>query len=348
MTMLRNEPHAERGFSLVELMVAMVITMIISGAIYGLLSSGQSAFRREPELTDRQQNIRVAMDLVMSDLRTAGSGFPAVTQVFTVGLNGAGPQGLSSLSDYLEFIGDDGTCPPVTAAGSSGANIDAAGKIPGCYGTNPGLVFVLFQSDPPGIGFGHNNHSSGTKLNFPGGKNAPSCAACTVATPFSGGALEPTGFARLQMFRYEIALDGTGAAAVPTLYRSDTGGIDPVAMTFAHAGAGVPGWQAVARGIEDLQVQYRLGNSSTTWADAPGTVSGATDYGNMVREVRVTLSARVVTPNLTTAGAAATAGAITTGAGITGGRAVRGSLTSVTSPRAVLSILNAASPSPWN
>ena len=48
----------QRGFSLVELMVAMTVTLIVSGAIYGLLTSGSSAFRREPEVADRQQNIR--------------------------------------------------------------------------------------------------------------------------------------------------------------------------------------------------------------------------------------------------------------------------------------------------
>jgi len=85
------------------------------------------------------------------------------------------------------------------------------------------------------------------------------------------------------MFRYEIALDGTGATAVPVLYRSETGGIDLAGGTFAHAGQGVPGWQAVARGIEDLQVQYGMG-SSTAWVDTPGTVASAADFGNMVRE----------------------------------------------------------------
>ena len=55
---------SQSGFSLVELMIAMLVTMIISGAIFGLLSGGNTAFRREPELSDRQQNIRVAMDLI--------------------------------------------------------------------------------------------------------------------------------------------------------------------------------------------------------------------------------------------------------------------------------------------
>jgi len=37
----------EDGFSLVELMVAMTVTLIVSAAIYGLLTSGSNAFRRE-------------------------------------------------------------------------------------------------------------------------------------------------------------------------------------------------------------------------------------------------------------------------------------------------------------
>ena len=73
----------ERGFSLVELMVAMTVTLIVSGAIYGLLTSGGNAFRREPELADRQQNIRTAMDLVSRDVFNAGAALPTFAQAFT-------------------------------------------------------------------------------------------------------------------------------------------------------------------------------------------------------------------------------------------------------------------------
>src|SRR3954451_16207018 len=77
----------EAGFSLVEMLVAMTITLIISGAIYGLLSTGQSAFRREPELTDRQQNARIAMNLIMRAIANAGGGMPPFIQSFKNGLN---------------------------------------------------------------------------------------------------------------------------------------------------------------------------------------------------------------------------------------------------------------------
>src|SRR5512136_2665399 len=97
----------ERGFSLVELMIAMTVTLIVSGAIYGLLTSGSNAFRREPELADRQQNIRIAMDLLTRDVFNAGSALPTFSQVFTLtdppggacaggaaGLNGCGAMGM--------------------------------------------------------------------------------------------------------------------------------------------------------------------------------------------------------------------------------------------------------------
>ena len=64
----------QAGFSLLELMVAMVVTLIVTGAIYGLLAGGQSAFRREPQLSERQQNTRLAMSLLEQDIGAGGSG----------------------------------------------------------------------------------------------------------------------------------------------------------------------------------------------------------------------------------------------------------------------------------
>ena len=107
------------GFSLVELTIAMLVTLIISGAIFGLLSGGKTAFRREPELSDRQQNIRVAMDLIQKDIGTAGMAMSDFVQAFTRGdgplgtpappLNGLGPMGPDGVeSDFLQIFGNTG------------------------------------------------------------------------------------------------------------------------------------------------------------------------------------------------------------------------------------------------
>jgi type IV pilus assembly protein PilW len=64
----------QAGFSLVEMLVALTVSLLATGAIYQLVTAGQSAFRREPALADRQQNIRVAMDVISRDVLRAGYG----------------------------------------------------------------------------------------------------------------------------------------------------------------------------------------------------------------------------------------------------------------------------------
>lgn len=137
---------SQRGFSLVELLVAMVITLIVSGAIYGLLSSGQSAFRREPALVDRQQNIRIGMDLIARDVQNAGAGMTAgtpaslpQTQVFSNGLNNPAAPGsvISEIlpgerADYLEIMVNDGQCPSLAICAAAGVNLFTFAPLPTC------------------------------------------------------------------------------------------------------------------------------------------------------------------------------------------------------------------------
>ena len=71
---MREHSRAARqqGFSMIELMIAMVVTLIISASIVGLITQSNTAFKIQPELGDRQQNIRVAMDVIQRDLQGAG------------------------------------------------------------------------------------------------------------------------------------------------------------------------------------------------------------------------------------------------------------------------------------
>jgi hypothetical protein len=78
----------------------------------------------------------------------------------------------------------------------------------------------------------------------------------------------------------------------------------------------------VARGIEDLQIEYQSGTDATVWTNRPPLVVSPT-YDTLVRQVRITLSARAQAPGLQ--GAQVAAG--------TGPDAVRGQLTTVVVPR---------------
>ena len=46
-----NPSRSEHGITLVEVIVAMAVTLIVMGGVYGLLQKANRSFRREPEVT---------------------------------------------------------------------------------------------------------------------------------------------------------------------------------------------------------------------------------------------------------------------------------------------------------
>ena len=382
----RASNKAELGFSMVELMVAMVVTLVVSGAIFGLLTVGGNAFRREPEVADRQQNIRIAMDAIARDIQNAGSGMPLVSQVFThtdvpLGgpnptgagapyLNGQGPQGVmggpgqalrgapptgtladgSDNSDVLEILIGEGTCPvfhvcqPAGLNGAAVSPVSLLETIPagGCMVSpaavgSQGLVLLtdnrIFTIQPAtmlatGTGCGGALAINGT-LNL---------ATALPEWPTTGGAsMVPAGGANALLYsarvvRYVIAPALDPVDTAPSLWRSETGRYTTAGAASALPAVGATNWQLIARGIEDLQVEYL--NGGNLWSNNPGIVAtcapaGCTvgDYNNVVRRARVTLSARAIAPLLQ---------GETRPAGGAAPNAVRGQLTTVATPRAAM------------
>lgn len=76
-----NQAVGERGFSLVESLVALVLLLAVTGAVFGLVNPSVLASRTQPEAIDVQQRARVAIDAIQRDLMAAGAGLdssPAV------------------------------------------------------------------------------------------------------------------------------------------------------------------------------------------------------------------------------------------------------------------------------
>jgi len=375
----------ERGFSLVELMVAMTLTLIVSGAIYGLLTAGNNAFRREPEMADRQQNIRIAMDLISRDTFNAGASLPPFSQVFTrdeaavggpctggTGVNGCGIAGMlgttaqaarapgdggdpSLNTDVLEMVSVDERCPtqtvclPAPAVGAAGLFITRE-RVPACFGL-PGLLLLTdnqpgaFQIQPAAAVAGAPTACTGGTAANNGNLSLGAALApwnvAAVAAPAPGDPPStPVVFLyRGRVVRYRVARDATdydpnNALGVPSLWRSESGrysaaggvSIEPGAAGFP--GAGSP-WQLVARGIEDLQIEYMAGDG--VWRNQPQVVVNNTP-NSIVRQVRVTLSARAEVANV--------AGMSKPGAGSAGAPdALRGQLSTTIMPRAAFNEL---------
>jgi hypothetical protein len=139
---------------------------------------------------------------------------------------------------------------------------------------------------------------------------------------------------RVVRYRIGPGLD-TADPALPALWRSDTGRYDATGGVVPEPGeGGFPGanspWELVARGIEDLQIEYRDGTG--VWQNQPPLVT-ANAWNTLVREVRITLSARASAANL--------AGQTTGGGGAP--PAVRGQLSTTVTPRAAFNELQMGS-----
>jgi type II secretory pathway pseudopilin PulG len=68
----RRRPDA--GYSLLEMLVATGILVVVTGSIFGLLNPAQGTYRAQPEVSDMQQRLRVAVESMQRDLFMAGGG----------------------------------------------------------------------------------------------------------------------------------------------------------------------------------------------------------------------------------------------------------------------------------
>jgi hypothetical protein len=184
-------------------------------------------------------------------------------------------------------------------------------------------------------------------------------APCGAAGPAPQGTCRS--LSRVQLVRYEIAPEQPTVPMnvltnPPCLWRSEQGRreLDGTVNAGPYVGndpLGNPSpWQMVARGIDDMQVQYLTAcpspGGAVGWCNVPGAVVGG-NLNTVVQQVRVTLSARAIGSTVNAAGqvVASLGGESVYAPGGTAGR--RGQLTTTIAPRAALMLLSAANPGQW-
>jgi len=74
-----------RGFTIIELLVAMTLGLVVLAAILNMFASQNRTSAVQQEVAYAQQNVRAAMDLIVRELRNAGydpedNGFDAIPQ----------------------------------------------------------------------------------------------------------------------------------------------------------------------------------------------------------------------------------------------------------------------------
>jgi len=86
---------ATRGFTLMEVLIALGTFLIVLFAIYTSFESSQATYAAGEQKADIQQSARIAMEMMSADLRLAGYGFPTGAGAVTV----ASPTDISFWAD---------------------------------------------------------------------------------------------------------------------------------------------------------------------------------------------------------------------------------------------------------
>lgn len=64
----------QRGFTMIEMVIAMAIMLVVIGGVFSIVDPGQGMSRTQPEVADMQERMRVAADTLQKDLIMAGAG----------------------------------------------------------------------------------------------------------------------------------------------------------------------------------------------------------------------------------------------------------------------------------
>ena len=62
----------ERGFTLIELVIGLAISLILMGVAVSIFNVQRKSYSLQEQVTEMQQNVRAAMDMMVREIRMAG------------------------------------------------------------------------------------------------------------------------------------------------------------------------------------------------------------------------------------------------------------------------------------
>lgn len=277
---IRGRRSGEAGFSLVEVMAALVILAIAMTAVFATFISQQKSFTVQSRVAEMQQNLRQAVEFMTRDIRMAGYGIPDNVTIPN-NVVAAGVTSLRSLyakdnttgpdQIFILYLFDMDANQPPTTDNASGVPANAGSiTVPtttGFLATGGELVIV---TDGATADLYETSAAVGTILTLGGGYgyNAGHTKSYPAGSP-------PVIVAKARFVRYYI--DSTDPAH-PTLMVDRMGGLAS---------------QPLADDIEDMQLTYGLDtNADGTvdfWASSPAVPS-------QIRQVQLQFIARTRLP----------------------------------------------------
>jgi hypothetical protein len=327
-----NHTHAERGYSLVELMIAMGVTTAVMGVTMAGLSDAIKTKEAVLHMTSMNGNLRRGMDIIVRDLLQAGSGLPKahIIQIpqggalinrpgppettYTIAaadLNlpavipgpGLGPEVNGIATDIITILTADNNFTDIELTAVSSTSVDVTDDVNIGEGVDrviEGQLMMILKGSASTLVQVTGVDAGAGRITFGGDSlNLNQTGDDIVGTLEALNEVAPTGAAAAAATRItrvrmiSYYLDTTTSPGHPRLVRRINNG-DPFAFDNSLG-------TAVATDVEDLRFSYDLNDgadnpSAVRFVDADYTDAGACAPSEcspaQIRKVNVTLSAR--------------------------------------------------------
>ncbi len=313
MKYINPQARNQAGLTLVEIMVALTLSLILLGGVIQIMTSSKQTYRVGDSVSRMQENARFAMEFLSRDIRMAGfwgcgqfsgtnnllnpGGANYVDLLSNAGVTGADGGGTAPDSITLTGAYDTGLAILPNGAGNYGplassdlkvaaGNDLQQGDIVLVSDCNGGDIFQISNANPGNGTIVHNTGNATQPGNFNAGGGCGGGNAHCLSKVYRGDAT----LYRLRRITYSIAPGGSGE---PALFRND----------------GAANLELVD-GVENMQIVY--GEDT----DGDGVANYYVDAGSVgsmdnVVSVRVSLMIRSYRDNLTSAAQSLTyAGAV--------------------------------------
>ena len=77
----RDNKNCEQGFSLLELLVAVAVMVVVTGAIFALMRDSVKSSKATLEMSDGQQSSRTGQEFINRDLMNTGDGLESISDI---------------------------------------------------------------------------------------------------------------------------------------------------------------------------------------------------------------------------------------------------------------------------
>ena len=299
----------ELGFSLIEVMVSILITLVVMSAVFALLSRGQRSFDREPEVADLQQSARNAIDAVSKDIMQAGAGLPPEFPAFGTPALGAGD---GNPTDTLFIVGAVQSASGMVLEPESVAQVTTKNGTVTMFGDTTNFllndIVAVYNNQPNNVNPEWFLARVISVVQNPGNQafvniaqdipasipyalyDSPTFNPASFITDVNAGT--PGAFmTKISITQYNTIPDASGTFAPP---------VPEVLQRTVTQNAAIGGVTNTMGYLQDFEIGYTVGvNAPVEQNNPPVLIAGAPcDNETMVSSVRISVTGRSISSNL--------------------------------------------------